>query len=235
MKSGEIDNYAHHTKAYSRFAGQSFSWRYIEKPAFDRNLPDSIYQNSPLIIDLGSGSGRIIEYHLLRGADPLKLTGIDASASMIETTIDNYSQVNFIHSSMQNLKTSQNSIDLVTSNLSFRYLDNQEMLCMFKKIKFMLKPEGTLFFLDVHPIRYGLANGFDRYYQETKRHVPTPWGGEDSYYYRTLSTYINTVVEAGLIIRAVDECPVNLGGQKANTNEYRKYNTPARFAILAVK
>lgn len=228
------DGYKDRAEKYAAFADHSFSWKYIEKPAFDRNIPQEIYNHGALITDLGSGSGRVLRYHLLRGTQESNLTGSDASESMVIRARANYPGVHLIHTPMQELSLGSESQSLVTVCLALRYLNNEQLAATLRNMLGFLKPGGLFFALDVHPARYGMTDGFENYFSEGERKVATPWGDEDIYFYRTLGTYVQHIVNAGFVVKNLDECKIDPEGKKANPKEYDKYNiSPARFAIFA--
>lgn len=91
--------------------------------------------------------------------------------------------------------------------------------------------------LDAHPVRYGLTDGFENYFEEGLRKVETPWGGHERYYYRTMATYAQALIDSGLRITKFDECPIVKEGRAPEyATDFSRYNvSPARFSMTAIK
>ncbi|MBI1856718.1 class I SAM-dependent methyltransferase [Candidatus Saccharibacteria bacterium] len=225
------------SEAYAAFAEGSYSWRFIERPALDRAIPASAYSDSTKILDIGSGSGRVIGYHIARGAVEANVTGVDPDHKSVELSSNRFPQARFIEQKIQDIELEDASLDIVSAQLSLRYLDNTELATLCGKVALALRGDGMFFLLDVHPTRYGVSDGFDKYFQEGLREVDTPWGGSETYFYRTLGTYVTTLSKAGLRIVSLDECPVTQEGMnEAHSKDFARYSmSPARFAILAAK
>jgi len=225
------------SKAYANFAESSFSWKFIERLALDRALPESAYDEHTRILDIGSGSGRVIDYHIQKGAREANMVGIDPDKESINIARQRFPHTLFLLQKAQDLELESSAFDIVTAQLVLRYLDNGELLTLIKKVSTALREGGVFFILDVHPARYGVTDGFDQYFQEGPRSVNTPWGGSEKYYYRTLATYARTVINAGLHLVMLDECPIAEGVTDGEYSKgYARYSvSPARFAMLAKK
>ncbi|HSX07348.1 MAG TPA: class I SAM-dependent methyltransferase [Candidatus Saccharimonadales bacterium] len=225
------------SKAYTDFASKSFSWNFIERPALDRAIPYDVYTRQAAILDIGCGPGRVVDYHIRRGATEANITGIDPNPEHISTSMGRFPNAHFITQGAQDARLQAASFDVVTAQLSLRYLQNGELATLFGKVAGALRPRGLFFMLDSHPVRDGLRDGLDHYFDEGQREVATPWGGSETYHYRTMSTYINTLVESGLVVAGLDECPIAQEGRaEIYASDLAYYNgAPARFAILATK
>lgn len=117
---------------------------------------------------------------------------------------------------MEDLEFPPASFDVVISSLAFHYVENFDD--MIKKIKSWLKPGGTLVFSTEHPVftAYGTQDWYydddgkilhfpvDNYYYEGKREAVF-LGEKVIKYHRTLTTYINSLIEAGFSIQHVIE------------------------------
>jgi|GEM_PF-1811619 len=225
------------SEAFAAFADNSYSWRFIEEPAFDRAIGPSAYMDAPYILDVGSGHGRVVDYHIRRGATAVNIWGVEPDSESVEKSRQRFPEVNFIEQTIQETPFAPNSFDIVTAQLSLRYLSDGELAVTCNKLARSLRPGGLFFMLDAHPVRYGMQDGFDRYFHEGNREVATPWGGHERYYYRTLATYTNTLIRAGFTFARLDECPIAEAGKTADhAKEHARYAvSPARFAIQATK
>lgn len=225
------------SEAFAAFAEGSYSWQFIERPALDRAIPARMYNDSTKILDIGCGSGRVIDYHIVRGAAEANITGVDHDHKSIELSRKRFPNARFIQQEIQATEFEEASLDIVTAQLTLRYLDSVELASLFTKIAPALRKDGLFLLLDVHPARYGLSDGFENYFEEGWREVGTPWGGSERYFYRTIGTYATTLAKSGFTIASLDECPIaEEGMSEAHSKDLARYNvSPARFAILATK
>lgn len=224
-------------EAYANFAEGSFSWRFIEQPAFDRALPDDAYRPDARILDIGSGSGRVVNYHIQRGASEANVLGIDPEDASIDMTTERFPQARFIHQKAQNAVLPPR-IDITTAVLALRYLDNNDLSRTVERVAKAMAPGALFFMLDAHPDRIALDDGFYRYFQEGWRTIEQPWGGIENYYYRTIGSYTKILRRAGLEITSVDPCPIAIpeGMADEHTDEFANYSRSlARFAVTAIK
>jgi len=225
---------------YAAFADTSYSWRFIEQPALDRALPDDVYTAAPKVLDIGSGPGRTIGYHVGRGALASRITGVEPNAQHIAKAQERFPLVRFINQKIQDVTLEPDSFDLVTAQLSLRYLDNTELADTCRNVASALRPGGLFFLLDAHPSNHVVTRSYEglkNYFEEGVRWVDTPWKEPESYHYRTLGTYMNTVIDAGFNLKYVDECPIADAGRhpdfEADLGHYAI--SPVRFAVLGMK
>ena len=57
------DFYKHQAKKYAKFAENSFTWKFIEKPSFEKHIGKEL-KNDWKVLDAGCGEGRVIEFLL---------------------------------------------------------------------------------------------------------------------------------------------------------------------------
>ena len=62
--------------SYLEFANLSPSWKFLERPAFDAQLAD-VLRPETKVLDVGSGTGRIIEYFIEHGVSLGNIVGIE--------------------------------------------------------------------------------------------------------------------------------------------------------------
>ena len=146
---------------------------------------------------------------------------------------------------MEDLSFEENSFDAVISSLAFHYVrDFGELV---KNIRRWLKRGGDLVFSAEHPVftAYGSQDWYydedgnilhfpvDNYYYEGRREAIF-LGEKVTKYHRTVTTYINTLIENGLEIRSVVEPqpPEEMMDIPGTRDEMRR---PMMIIIAAVK
>ena len=226
---------------YADFKEGSFSWQFIELPAFDRylggkELPHlaNLYTPTTRVLDLGCGAGLVAQHLVSRGIDPKNITGIDLSQNLVREAQTRVPGARFIHASIDNFDVPAGSFDLVTSNMVFHYLNNEQLSRSLHLVYEALKPGGTLFFIDADP----------DYNEATRRpenvnkwlELPTPWGTTAPWFSRDphellldITHFAGFDVVGGFPLRVAD-------AGKVMPVEYQKYtNYPARMAARLVK
>lgn len=176
-------------------------------------LPD--FKNK-IVLDLGCGFGWHCRYAMEQQAS--SVIGVDISEKMLETArekTDNPS-ITYLKMPMEDIHFSNAQFDVVISSLAFHYIEAFDVLC--EKIHQYLKPSGSFIFSVEHPI-FTARDEQDWYYDDegNRLHWPvdhyhieglreTPFLTENVVkYHRTVSTYINDVIDAGFKIKAVKE------------------------------
>lgn len=176
-------------------------------------LPD-FYQKS--VLDLGCGYGWHCRYAAEQGAK--HVVGIDISQKMIQTAKENRMESNIIYQckAMEDLTLSGQLFDVVMSSLAFHYVEDYEK--MIQHIYEWLRPEGTLVFSTEHPVftAYGSQDWIyneqgeilhfpvDNYYYEGWRDA-TFLGEKVKKYHRTVTTYLQTLLQTGFTLTHVIE------------------------------
>lgn len=233
--------YDEQAQNYAAFKEHSFSWEFIEKPAFDRyltsdHLPDlpNLYKSDTKVLDVGCGAGLVAEHLNMRGIESSNIVGLDLSEELIKEARARLPDATFFKASADAFQLPASSFDLVTSNMVFHYLDNEQLVRAFELIYGVLKPGGTLFFVDADP----------DYNEETLSRenvnkwleVPTPWGGTAPWFNRSphellldMPYFAGFDIVAGFPLKVAEE------GRKY-PKEYAKYTSyPARMAARLQK
>ncbi|MGI5893706.1 MAG: class I SAM-dependent methyltransferase [Candidatus Merdivicinus sp.] len=168
------------------------------------------------VLDLGCGYG----WHCKYAADnnAISVIGIDISQKMLQTAqkINSAPQIDYRCIAMEDLHFPEQTFDVILSSLAFHYIQDYESL--MKNIGNWIKQGGSLVFSVEHPVftSYGTQ---DWYYDETGKilHFPV-----DNYYYegrreaiflgekvikyhRTLTTYLNTLLQTGFELQRIIE------------------------------
>lgn len=168
------------------------------------------------VLDLGCGFGWHLRYAIEEGAS--HGIGIDISKRMIDVAKEKTSsnEIDYLLMPIEDMDFPNNSFDIVISSLSFHYIKSFKDVCL--KINKSLISKGDFIFSIEHPIF--TANGsqdwyyddagvpvhwpVDRYFEEGER--TTNFLGENVLkYHRTLTTYVDTLIECGFLIKKIVE------------------------------
>ncbi len=168
------------------------------------------------VLDLGCGYGWHCSYAAEHGA--AQVTGVDISEKMLAKARAEHSASNitYIQMPMEDADFEPGSFDVVLSSLALHYIASFEGIV--QKVHRFLAAGGDFIFSAEHPIFtaegsqdwYYDVNGkslhfpVDRYFEEGLRN--TRFLNEEIVkYHRTLTTYIQTLIECGFVITGVKE------------------------------
>jgi SAM-dependent methyltransferase len=171
------------------------------------------------VLDLGCGFGWHCRY--VREAGAASVVGIDLSERMLARAraITDDAAIDYRRMAIEDIDFAPDSFDLVLSSLAFHYVANFEPVVA--KVWQCLKPGGTFLFSAEHPMF--TASGAQDWYRDAagnplhwpvddyfrEGHRQTSWLAEAvTKYHRTVSTYVDTVLDAGFrIARLVEPVP----------------------------
>ena len=197
------------------------------------------------VLDMGCGYGWHCAYAAEHGA--AHVTGVDLSEKMLEVARQkaSFPQVEYLHAAIEDVDFPPESFDVVFSSLTIHYL--QDFPALAEKVRTWLKPGGDFVFSVEHPIftAYGSQDWYydengtilhfpvDNYYYEGRRDALF-LGEKVVKYHRTLTTYLNTLLQNGLELRHIIEPQppremMDLDGMK---DEMRR---PMMLLVAAVK
>lgn len=182
----------------------------IETPALKSVLP--CLQGCD-VLDLGCGVGGMTQWAISQGAQSVR--GVDVSERMVTAARSAHPAASFELGNIEGVAASLESVDVVMSGLAFHYVNDLERLIY--RISGWLRPGGMMAFSVEHPVMtcsdrkwHEDASGerlhwpVDHYLTEGSRNVS--WlGVEVTRYHRTVASYINAALEAGLSITRVLE------------------------------
>lgn len=176
-------------------------------------LPD--FKNKK-VLDLGCGYGWHCKYAVENGAD--FVLGTDISHKMLEIAEQKNSdeRIKYQCVAMEDLNFEAETFDVVLSSLAFHYVCDFEQL--LKNISSWLVKGGEFVFSVEHPVftSYGTQDWYydkdgnilhfpvDNYYYEGKREAVF-LGEKVIKYHRTLTTYLNSLLQNGFIIKNIIE------------------------------
>lgn len=168
------------------------------------------------LLDLGCGYGWHCLYAMQQGA--ATALGVDLSEKMLEVARQKtpYEQVRYLRMPIEDIDFEPNSFDVVLSSLAFHYVASFQNIC--QRVHRCLAPGGHFVFSVEHPIftAYGnqdwLYDGdgnivcwpVDRYFTEGERDARF-LGEAVQKHHKTLTTYLNTLLQNGFSITAVVE------------------------------
>lgn len=120
----------------------------IEKRAFPLAYKMLTTNQATSVLDIGCGTGGYLLKIAKRHPEG-KFTGIDMNASVIETAKANalksgLTNVEFIHTSMEDWDESNNCFDAIMMNNILHYYSLEDRLKLMQRAKQLLNPEGIL-------------------------------------------------------------------------------------------
>lgn len=212
-----------------------------EWPTLEPMLPD--FSNKH-VLDLGCGYGWHCQYAVKKGA--ASVIGVDVSEKMLEVAQEKFTsqKITFLKQDISAIDFDKEQFDIVFSSLAFHYVKDYNLL--IEKISNLLKPEGELIFTVEHPVftAYGSQDWIydeageilhfpvDRYYDEGERKAVF-LETEMKKYHRTLTTYLETLLQHNFSIERVvePEPPIKFLSSGKRNNEMRR----PMFLIVSAK
>lgn len=168
------------------------------------------------VLDLGCGYGWHCKYASDNGAS--YVLGTDISHKMLKMAKEKNYDVNIDYqcAAMEELNFTAESFDIILSSLAFHYVKDYEPL--IANISKWIKKDGEFIFSVEHPVftSYGNQDWYydengnilhfpvDNYYYEGKREAVF-LGEKVIKYHRTITTYLNTLLQNGFILQHIIE------------------------------
>lgn len=181
--------------------------------ALQKMLPD--FQGKR-VLDLGCGFGWHCVYAAEHGAETV--LGLDCSEKMLTEARRKTSdpRIRYERTAMEDFTPVPGSFDVVLSSLAFHYVEDFKEVC--QKIYTALAEGGDFVFSCEHPVftAYGTQDWYcdqageilhwpvDRYFEEGRR-VAHFLGSDVVKYHKTLTTYVNTLLEIGFTLTGLVE------------------------------
>lgn len=210
-----------------------------EWPVLKELIPDLRNKH---VLDLGCGFGWHCRY--AREQHASSVVGVDISEKMLQKARDltNDPLISYIHLPIEEFNFTGSQFDVVISSLAFHYIESFESIC--KNIYDCLKSGGTFVFSVEHPI-FTSRKEQDWHYDEqgNRLHWPVDNYAQEGLrettfltdnvtkYHRTLSTYINDLIQAGFNVKAVKE-PMPTDIMEKNMPEMKDENRRPMFLII---
>ena len=168
------------------------------------------------VLDLGCGYGWHCLYAAEHGAK--YVLGTDISEKMLSAAAERngHEKIEYRRSAMEDLAFDEGTFDVVISSLAFHYVKDFETVAA--NISRWLVPGGRLVFSAEHPVftSYGTQDWYydeggnilhfpvDHYYEEGERDAVF-LGEHVTKYHRTLTTYLNTLLQNGFDLKDIIE------------------------------
>lgn len=160
------------------------------------------------VLDLGCGYGWHCQYAAEQGAKSVIGTDISEKMLAVANSKNNYPNVSYQQIAIEDIDFAANSFDIVLSSLAFHYIQSFTEIC--QKVKHCLASGGDFVFSVEHPVftaqgeqvwiydqqQKPLYWPVDHYFAEGKRQANF-LGAEVIKYHRTLTSYINTLLQQG--------------------------------------
>lgn len=213
MKENKYDNEIFFEKYSQMERSQKGLQGAGEWSSLQKILPDF---NAKKVLDLGCGYGWHSQYAIDNGASYVLATDISTKMLEVAKQKNNSPKIEYRCCAMEDLKIDDHAFDIVISSLAFHYIKDYESLIV--NIAHWLKSGGDFVFSVEHPVftAYGTQ---DWYYDESgnKLHFPVDHyfyeGKRDAVflgehvikYHRTLTTYLNTLLQNGFEIQHIVE------------------------------
>jgi ubiquinone/menaquinone biosynthesis C-methylase UbiE len=186
----------------------------LEQPALRAMLPDLAGTS---VLELGCGMGQFARWCVEQGAS--HVCGVDVSEKMLAVARRENAlpQITYVRSAIEELRMPDMQFDLVVSSLALHYVEDYTAAAV--NVHDWLKPRGVFLFSVEHPLCTASmsAQGWvkdeqgrkscwavDNYAEEGKR--LQKWFVEGVVkYHRTVSTYLNVLIQAGFHIERIEE------------------------------
>jgi SAM-dependent methyltransferase len=214
-----------------------------EWPELEKLLPDL---KGKVVLDLGCGYGWHCRYAVEHGAR--SVIGTDLSEKMLAEakTRTNDPRITYMRAAIEDIDFSPESFDLIFSSLAFHYVESFEPVCaMLYKL---LKPGGDLVFSVEHPIFTAQGTQewvcdedgtklhwpVDRYFLEGRREAIF-LGHAVVKYHRTLTGYLDPLINSGFSLRKVIEPRPPQEGLQTNKSMHEELRRPMMLLVAAHK
>ncbi|MEJ2631251.1 MAG: class I SAM-dependent methyltransferase [Acidihalobacter sp.] len=179
----------------------------LEEPAVLGLLPDL---EGSSVLDLGSGFGDFCRLARSRGA--ASVCGVEISRRMLETARERTDDagIEYVHAAIEDFDIPPSSYDLVVSRMALHYV--RDYAAIVRTVNAGLRPGGRFVFSVEHPICTALCRSWHEDAQGDALFWPVDdYGREDERlqrwfvdgvvkYHRTVQTYVNALLDAGLIL-----------------------------------
>ena len=209
---------------------------------FKALLPDL---RNKRVLDLGCGFGWHCRY--AREQQASSVIGVDISEKMLQKAreMTDDPNISYIQMAIEDIDFPDAQFDVVISSLAFHYIEPFASVC--KKVYAWLKAGGTFVFSVEHPI-FTCRKEQDWCYDDQGNRLHWPVDNYQSEgvrvtsfltenvvkYHRTISTYMNDLIDAGFSIKAVKE-PAPSDDMLKNMPEMKDETRRPMFLIISAE
>lgn len=184
----------------------------IEQPALLSLMPPLQGKD---VVDLGCGTGGLARLAL--GQDVRSVKAFDASEQMIQEAIKlgGDARAHYVISRIEDVELPDRSADVVVSGLALHYI--HDFVTLSIRVRGWLREGGSFIFSVEHPIMTCASRQWAEAADGTRQHWPVDryldegprlvrWLGADTpREHRTVASYVNALIDAGLIIHRLLE------------------------------
>lgn len=198
------------------------------------------------VLDLGCGFGWHCMWAIENGAK--RVVGVDISEKMLHEARekDQTHSIEYLHVPIEDVDMPHSSFDVVISSLAFHYLSSFEHIC--QKVYDILSPGGSFLFSVEHPIftaegsqdwHYDESGErdhwpVDRYFEQGER-TATFLGEKVVKYHKTMTTYINGLLQTGFEIKELIEPEPDMAMLESMPDMRHELRRPMMLIISASK
>ncbi|AIS59703.1 class I SAM-dependent methyltransferase [Listeria ivanovii] len=242
MKENKYDN-QHFFEQYSQMPRSKEGLKAAgEWHEFKKLLPDF---NQKTVLDLGCGFGWHCIYAAEHGAK--KVVGIDLSERMLTEARQKTTSpvISYQQKAIEDIKLEPKSYEVVLSSLALHYVADFTSVC--QKVHTNLKQNGAFIFSVEHPVFTAEGSQawitdeqgnklfwpVDHYFDESLR-TTNFLGEEVQKYHRTLTSYIQILIENGFQIKSIIE-PQPAPELKDLPEMQEEYRRPMMLIISSMK
>ncbi|MBK2003370.1 class I SAM-dependent methyltransferase [Listeria ivanovii subsp. londoniensis] len=242
MKENKYDN-QHFFEQYSQMPRSKEGLKSAgEWHEFKKLLPDF---NQKTVLDLGCGFGWHCIYAAEHGAK--KVVGIDLSERMLTEARQKTTSpvISYQQKAIEDIKLEPKSYEVVLSSLALHYVADFTSVC--QKVHTNLKQNGAFIFSVEHPVFTAEGSQawitdeqgnklfwpVDHYFDESLR-TTNFLGEEVQKYHRTLTSYIQILIENGFQIKSIIE-PQPAPELKDLPEMQEEYRRPMMLIISSMK
>ncbi len=226
--------YDEQAQAFAKKAPVLLTWEFIGKPALKEHLA-SLFEKGKkaVMLDVGSASGRVVEFMVKNGIPARNITGVEISPDQVEIAKKNVPGARFEVGDIRYFELPASEYDGATVNMVLEFLDPEGLDQALGNIYQAMKPGSILVFNSTHP---GRVEGKYELDSDHRGWFDTggPWGGEFQNWHRSVNDYVEQTEAAGFSVEVVDELymPADI---EAEHPEFKSFGAPARLVVVARK
>lgn len=189
--------------SYAELSKTAAPWVHFDRPFLERVVVPRLTADTNLL-ELGCGSGKVLEFLAERGLAQKNMYGIDLSKEQISIAQRALPDATLHVADFTKEPLPEARFDIALSVRSIEYLSPEQLYSFFQTAYSALMQNGSLFVLTGHPLR--INNGDPSTYLERgERTVLLPWGAPITLYHKTFSDIIRAALDAQLELRSMDE------------------------------
>lgn len=186
----------------------------LEQPALRAMLPDLTGKS---LLELGCGMGQFARRCVKQGASLVVAVDVSEKMLAVARQENDLPRITYLQAAIEELCLPEPRFDIVVSSLALHYVE--DYATAVSRVHGWLNPKGVFLFSVEHPLCTAAISfqGWIKDEQRNKSYWTVDNYGEEGVriqkwfvegvmkYHRTVSTYINALIEAGFRIERVEE------------------------------